>query len=730
MRNIQLNRILQLGAYAICYLLLLEWLRPLRALTNIDNMMVFIIFTGALLVLSFFRVKIAWKISFVTLYILFSVYYLYFQEVALLDINWFLLLGQDITKSIELVWALKVLEIPYTVQTILLFFLLSLVTFFIYYFVMRKQRIFFFLFLTILFIGLLDTFSPYDGNWAIIRVMVMGFVLLGLLSFKRKMEKNNLQAEMKQAMGWFISLVTIVIACSVIAFLSPKFAPQWADPVPFLKTFSNKFHGGSGVVKTVGFGEDDSRLGGDFKRDATVVFTAATDSKQYWKIETKDVYTGSGWVKNGFDAGTIPFGNGATIPATDLFMDKGNTPMMAMVEMRIRDTYIPYPNPVIQAQIKTKDSEASFVYTENATRITSVDGEGKPTKLDKYQFTYEVPVFNIDQLRTANNLEDMDLFYTYTVLPTNLPERIRDLAISLTQDKTNQYDKVKAIESYFQTNQFLYANADIPYPEVAQDFVDQFLFETKRGYCVHFSTAMAVMLRSIDIPTRWVKGYTPGEVMGMKDGKTTYQITNNNAHAWVEVYFQGVGWVPFEPTKGFANAARFETNPDTTQTTTTPTETPTQVEPNEQDRPTSNQQNRQQEEDLFEQQSTAKKQVNSYVPWPIILLVLAVIMVSFLLRRKWIPFLWLIYFRRVPTDATLEKAYEVLLKQLKRCGFNRQKEVTLREFAKEVDLMYGTREMSELTDYYEQYIYGEKDSINSWKQAKPLWQKIMKKTMR
>ena len=64
---------------------------------------------------------------------------------------------------------------------------------------------------------------------------------------------------------------------------------------------------------------------------------------------------------------------------------------------------------------------------------------------------------------------------------------------------------------------------------------------------------MVVMLRSIDIPARWVKGFAPGEYQLDDEGERVYQITNNEAHSWVEAYLPGIGWMPFEPTIGFSN---------------------------------------------------------------------------------------------------------------------------------------------------------------------------------
>lgn len=72
---------------------------------------------------------------------------------------------------------------------------------------------------------------------------------------------------------------------------------------------------------------------------------------------------------------------------------------------------------------------------------------------------------------------------------------------------------------------------------------------------------MVVLLRAVDIPARWAKGFTEGERLSgeniFEGSKPEYEVTNNNAHSWVEVYFPNVGWVPFEPTVGFDNNSSF-----------------------------------------------------------------------------------------------------------------------------------------------------------------------------
>lgn len=137
------------------------------------------------------------------------------------------------------------------------------------------------------------------------------------------------------------------------------------------------------------------------------------------------------------------------------------------------------------------------------------------------------------------------IYEKYTQLPATITPRVKKLAEDLTKELDNNYDKSKAIETYLSKN---YPYTLVPgNPPRTRDFVDYFLFEGKKGYCTYYASAMTVLLRCIDIPARYVEGYIlPPET---KDG--VYQVTNQQAHAWVEVYFNDYGWIPFEPTSPF-----------------------------------------------------------------------------------------------------------------------------------------------------------------------------------
>ena len=87
----------------------------------------------------------------------------------------------------------------------------------------------------------------------------------------------------------------IRIACKFCSVLLPKTGPTWADPVPFIQGVTGQDGSGNGQ-KSVGYSQDDSQLGGPFQGDNTLIFTASSRDRHYWRIETKDTYTSKGWI--------------------------------------------------------------------------------------------------------------------------------------------------------------------------------------------------------------------------------------------------------------------------------------------------------------------------------------------------------------------------------------------------------------------------------------------------
>ena len=131
---------------------------------------------------------------------------------------------------------------------------------------------------------------------------------------------------------------------------------------------------------------------------------------------------------------------------------------------------------------------------------------------------------------------------------------IRALAQQWTQTDSNPYDKATRIENMLRDPHLFHYTLNPPLPSLTQQVwpVTYFLTTTHSGYCQYFATAMGAMLRALGIPARLVNGYGPGTAPNSAargvDAEAIYQVSSNDAHTWVEAYFPGYGWVPFEPT--------------------------------------------------------------------------------------------------------------------------------------------------------------------------------------
>jgi transglutaminase-like putative cysteine protease len=137
---------------------------------------------------------------------------------------------------------------------------------------------------------------------------------------------------------------------------------------------------------------------------------------------------------------------------------------------------------------------------------------------------------------------------------------IRDLARSIIAGKSTYYERVNAIEEYLQQNYFYSLN---PGESADGDPLRNFLFESKKGYCSYFAFSMALLCRSAGIPARVALGFWVDESSGVL---AYYPVKANQAHAWVEVYFPGFGWIEFDPTsQTLAAGEDFQIAPFSTQ---------------------------------------------------------------------------------------------------------------------------------------------------------------------
>ena len=180
---------------------------------------------------------------------------------------------------------------------------------------------------------------------------------------------------------------------------------------------------------------------------------------------------------------------------------------------------------------------------------------------DEYSVTADIPVYG-DEMEAlviqAAQLQDegyAEAYENYTALPDCIEDGVYALAAELGSEADNSYAVATAIQDYLAGN-FNYT-LEPENPPRDRDFVSYFLLESKEGYCSYYASAMTVLCRMAGLPARYVEGYL---VKAEEDGVTS--ITGENAHAWTEVYFNGIGWVPFDPTAAAQDAAGGEMTDD------------------------------------------------------------------------------------------------------------------------------------------------------------------------
>lgn len=309
-----------------------------------------------------------------------------------------------------------------------------------------------------------------------------------------------------------------------------------------------------------GYGRDDGELGAPLQLRWDTYFTAKSPVSAYWRGESKSVYTGRGWLQpateeevqllaSGEGSSLLPqeddFAGGSKIRQTITFQKPvtGQLPLLSGgIPVQVDHVFAEEGRSVPFAA--RFDQAAGAIYLDRA-------GQAQQTSAMEGIQGYELTVIRQPTaggyLRQLEDGEPASIGERYLQLPDSLPKRVRELGKSLVQDTGNRYDAAMAVAKYLKQHYSYNLNSAIPPAD--EDFVDRFLFVDRQGYCDHFSTAMVVLLRSGDIPARWVKGFTPGE--RSKEEPDLYTISYADAHAWVEVYFPEQGWVPFDPTPGY-----------------------------------------------------------------------------------------------------------------------------------------------------------------------------------
>ncbi|MCJ1681250.1 DUF3488 and transglutaminase-like domain-containing protein [Streptomyces sp. APSN-46.1] len=279
-------------------------------------------------------------------------------------------------------------------------------------------------------------------------------------------------------------------------------------------------------------------------QDNRVVLKYRTDSPQvgdqYVRILALDEFNGVKWEASGRPLTDVPE-RMPTPPGLGEQVRTGATEVRTTFSAA--DTYVqrylpmPYPATGVDIGGKWRFEQAG------RTLVGDQLGKDKYQNVQGAQYTVRSMLLRptVRQLQTAP-APNAAVKAEYTKLPDNLPPVVAERAREVVRGSKDDYTRAVKLQDYFAVSGgFRYdtRTASGTGPQAVARFL-----EDKEGFCVHFAFSMAAMSRSLGIPARVAVGFTPGE----KQSDGTWNVSMRDAHAWPELYFEGVGWTRFEPT--------------------------------------------------------------------------------------------------------------------------------------------------------------------------------------
>lgn len=334
--------------------------------------------------------------------------------------------------------------------------------------------------------------------------------------------------------GGGAAALQIGLLAVVAALLLPALAPGLAEPVYVSTSAGGPAGTGSGPITIDPFASLRRDLVDNPQRE---VLRYATDSRArpYLRMVALEQFDGVTW---------RPAPNELPVPATES-IGIPDVPDVADVREVIYDVSITglenpsLPVPYAAARLEGIDGELDPGWVWDPFTRT-VNGAGLSSQDTSYRVTSYQVAPTRDELRAASDALDSSV-EDLLVLPAGITPDLDRLAQEVTRDARTPYAKAQAMVKWFtQDGGFVYSTA-VTTPEGA-DPLQSFLDE-RIGYCQQFAGTMALMARAVGIPSRVVVGFTGGRQEG--DERVVYA---RNAHAWPELWFEGIGWVWFEPT--------------------------------------------------------------------------------------------------------------------------------------------------------------------------------------
>jgi len=348
--------------------------------------------------------------------------------------------------------------------------------------------------------------------------------------------------------GLILAVVLVIVAWST-PFVINVFTPGTEEQI----TFGERFKGLSVIAENFfapfrqltgnqeGYFGHTLTLGNERSLSEKIIFRVSPPSsdfyngRYYWRARVFDQYLNGYWQETSFEE--------IIVDADELISDRkksglktGEFTFTANVKLA---TIFAFPeieslNHDVRVQVFNVDDEKDLLSVSPIKSINSGDS---------YTLVSSIRELFREDLLTADGEISLAIQERYLQLPTGYSPRVKRLAEEITLGLNTNYEKVVAITTYLRQN-YQYVDRLEDTPE-RNDPIEWFLFEYKKGFCNYFASSDVLLLRALGIPARLAAGYSQGLRAQLIE---SFEVREKDSHAWVEVYFSGIGWVAFEPT--------------------------------------------------------------------------------------------------------------------------------------------------------------------------------------
>ena len=351
-----------------------------------------------------------------------------------------------------------------------------------------------------------------DGVYLLIAVVVITSALVALHETQERVKPmRSLLASAK--------LVAQAIPLTIIMFVVfPRIGPLWSVPGTDTKART-------GPSDTMGPG-DISDLANSTDLAFRVSFEGKTPSteKLYWRGLVFSYFDGRRWSERNNDGKDWQaYDSSATLA------DKLSEPLNYTVTIEGNGQHWLYGMPVARSSTST---------VQKATNFT-LRSESPLEQRYQYQVTSWLKYRLAPNLSPVKQREQLQL-------PRGYNPKAIELALQMRTDSADKQAYIQSVLNYFNQQPFVYT---LKPSKLGRDSVDEFLFDTRRGFCEHYASSFVFMMRAVGIPSRIVVGYQGGELNPFENYLLVHQY---DAHAWAEVWLAGQGWVRVDPTAAVA----------------------------------------------------------------------------------------------------------------------------------------------------------------------------------